>query len=196
MECAKFVMRDGRTVYLRPATESDAGPFILAIDSISREQVYFIRSRFDVEEEKEQAFIAKARAHGNLILVAANSTQIVGWVTLFRAQAEFQRHTAQLGMGVVQGYRGAGLGTALINCALAWAARNGIEKVKLGVRASNERARSLYHKIGFVEEGYRLRDIKDTQGRYDDHVEMSYFVTRAASAAAERAQGVADARTS
>jgi ribosomal protein S18 acetylase RimI-like enzyme len=196
MDHTKFVMRDGRTVYLRPAMEKDAGPFIQAIDSISREQVYFIRSRFDVEEEKEQAFIAKARRQGDLMLVAVNGTQIVGWVTLFRSQAEFQRHTAQLGMGVVQGYRGAGLGTTLMDHALAWAAENGIEKVKLGVRASNGRARSLYDKFGFVEEGYRVRDIKDTHGRYDDHVEMSYFVTQTSSPLAEGLQRVADARAS
>jgi RimJ/RimL family protein N-acetyltransferase len=172
----RFTTRDGRVLWLRLAIEEDAAALIRAVDSVAREEAYFIRSRFDVEEEQERAFIAKAAEQGNLMLVASNGREIVGWVTLFRAQAEFLRHTGQLGMGVIRDYRGVGLGTAFMSYALQWAADNGIEKVNLGVRASNERAKAFYYKFGFVQEGWRVRDIKDVQGRYDDHVEMAYFV--------------------
>jgi RimJ/RimL family protein N-acetyltransferase len=176
---SRFRTRDGRVVWLRQAVEADAAAFIHAIDSVAREQRYFIRSRFEVEEQKERSFIARARQTGDLILVALDGSAVVGWVTLFRAQAEFQRHTAELGMGIIQQYREIGLGTELMDRALRWAAENDIEKVNLGVRASNERAMALYHKFGFVQEGYRVRDIKDRQGRYDDDIEMAYFVPQA-----------------
>jgi ribosomal protein S18 acetylase RimI-like enzyme len=181
-----FRTRDGRLVWLRPAITDDASALIRAVDSVAREQVYFIRSQFDVEEDKEQVFIAKAREQGDLMLVALDGGEVVGWVTLFHAQAEFLRHTAQLGMGVIRGYRGVGLGSALMDYALRWAAENGLEKVNLGVRASNDRARALYRKFGFVQEGCRVRDIKDVQGRYDDNIEMAYFVPQSFPRSAER----------
>jgi RimJ/RimL family protein N-acetyltransferase len=173
---ASFTTRDGRTLRLRPAAEDDAASLIRAIDSIRREQVYFVNSRFEVSEQQGRAFIARVKQGGDLLLVALDGDAIVGWVRLVHAQAEFQRHTAQLGVGVIRQYREAGLGTELMDRALKWAAENRIEKVNLGVRASNKRAIALYDKFGFVQEGYRLRDIKDGQGRYDDDIEMAYFV--------------------
>jgi RimJ/RimL family protein N-acetyltransferase len=186
-------MRDGRVVWLRPAIEEDAVALIRAVDDVAREQVYFIRSRFQVEEDKERALIARARAEGDLLLVALHGGEIVGWVTLFRAQAEFLRHTARLGMGIVAGFRGAGLGIALLDYTLKWAAENGIEKVNLGVRAGNDRARALYTRFGFVQEGRRVRDIKDLQGCYDDIIEMAYFVSQPSPPPAEGIKGGADA---
>lgn len=176
----EFVTRDGRKALLRPATEDDAAAFIRAVDGVAREQDYFIRSRFDVELEWERAFIAKATKQGNLMLLAVIDGSMVGWVTLLRARAEFMRHTADLGMGVIQEYRGIGVGTALLEYALTWAAGQGLEKIHLGVRVSNVRAQALYRKFGFVQEGYRVRAIKDTDGRYDDNLEMAYFISRVA----------------
>lgn len=183
-----LVTLDGRSLHLRQAVEDDALGFIQAMDVIAREGLYFLRSRFEVDEKKQCAFIAGARDRGDLILLAVDDMgegRIVGWVSIFRARAEFLQHTAELGMGVVPDYRGIGLGTALIDRSLRWAAGQKIEKVKLGVRAGNERARALYEKFGFVKEGRRVRDIKDQHGHYDDIIEMSFFISGAQPASAE-----------
>jgi ribosomal protein S18 acetylase RimI-like enzyme len=180
-----FVTKDGRTVLLRPAVKEDAAVFIEAVDSVAREEIYFLRSRFDLDVEQEEAFIARAQKDGNLILLAVLDGELVGWVTLFRGRHEFLSHTGDLGMGVVKGYRSLGIGGALMDGALRWATQHGFEKVNLGVRISNERARALYRKFGFVEEGYRVREIKDRQGRYDDSVEMARFLWLESSLPAE-----------
>jgi RimJ/RimL family protein N-acetyltransferase len=172
----KVAIKDGRTVSLRPAVERDAPALVHAIDSVAREQKYLLRSRFEVSVEEERAIIARARAQGNLILLAILDGELVGWLSLFRGRHEFRRHTGQMGISVVRGYRGLGIGTALMVYALDWAAKQGLEKINLGVRISNERARALYCRFGFVEEGYRVREIKDLHGRYHDSVDMAYFV--------------------
>jgi ribosomal protein S18 acetylase RimI-like enzyme len=177
----KVVLKDGRTICLRPANKDDAAEIVRAVDSIAREMVYFLRSRFDIAVEEEQVFIARTREQGNLIVVAVLDGKLVGWASLKRGRREFLHHTVELGMGVVRGYRGLGIGTALMDYALKWVAEQGFEKVNLGVRASNERAKSLYRKFGFVEEGYRVREIKDLYGSYHDSVEMAYFVPQALS---------------
>lgn len=172
----KVVIKDGRTVSLRRAVERDAPALVHAIDSVAREQKYLLRSRFEVSVEEERAIIARAKAQGNLILLALLDGELVGWLSLFRARHEFRRHTGQMGVSVVRGYRGMGIGTALMVYALDWAAGQGLEKINLGVRVSNERARALYRRFGFVEEGYRVREIKDLHGRYHDSVDMAHFV--------------------
>lgn len=163
---------------LRPAAERDAPALVHAIDSVAREQKYLLRSRFEVGVEEERALVARARAQGNLILLAILDGELVGWVSLFRARHEFRHHTGQMGISVVRGYRGMGIGTALMVYALDWAAEQGLEKINLGVRASNERARALYRKFGFVEEGYRVREIKDLHGCYHDSVDMALFLSQ------------------
>jgi len=172
----KLRTKDERTVWLRPAIKEDAAALIRAADSVAREGRFLVRSRFERDVEQEQEFIAAARERGDLILVALLDGVLVGWVMIFRARREFMRHTAELGMGVLRGQRGIGIGTALMDYALAWAAEHGIEKVNLAVRVSNEPAQALYRKFGFVEEGYRVREVKDLEGRYDDNIEMAFFV--------------------
>jgi ribosomal protein S18 acetylase RimI-like enzyme len=172
----EVVIKDDRVIRLRPATEGDAAQLVQAVDSVAREGLYFLRSRFDVDVEKERTSIIENREKGNLMLVAVLDGKLVGWLSMFRGRAEFLHHTAELGMGVIQGFRGIGIGAALMDYALRWAAEHRFEKINLGVRASNERARALYRKFGFVEEGYRVREIKDLEDRYHDSVEMAYFV--------------------
>jgi len=168
--------KDGRTIHLRPAVPKDAAALIQAVDSVAREGRFFLRSSFQVEVKEEQEFIAKAADEGNLMLLATIDGSLAGWLTLFRGPQELRRHTASLGIGVLRDYRGLGIGRALMEHALIWAAENDLERVNLGVRANNERARELYCKLSFVEEGRRVADIKDDQGRYYDTIEMTRFL--------------------
>jgi ribosomal protein S18 acetylase RimI-like enzyme len=174
---SEFLTSDNRTMLLRQAEERDAGALTQAIDAVAREQLYFLRSRFQMDVDKERAFISKAAKDGNLMLAAFQSSELVGWLTLFRAHLEFMRHTGELGIGVLRAHRGVGIGSALMEYALVWAAENGFEKINLGVRASNEPALALYHSLGFVQEGRRIREVRDQYGRYDDIIEMACFVS-------------------
>ena len=78
---------------------------------------------------------------------------------------------------MVKEWRGRGVGAALLEALLEWAAASPIiERVCLEVFATNDRAIRLYEKLGFVEEGRRQRDIKLGPGRYVDTVAMYRFV--------------------
>ena len=171
-----FLTKDGRSGTLRQIGLDDAQEFVAAVDSVAREQIYFLRSKFDIDVVKEKAFLAQAVRDGNLVLGAILEGQIVGWVTVFRARHEFRQHVGELGMGVIAGFRDIGIGATLMEAALAWAGEHGFEKVNLGVRTSNHRARALYERFGFVQEGHRAREIKDLDGCYHDSLEMACTV--------------------
>jgi RimJ/RimL family protein N-acetyltransferase len=70
---------------------------------------------------------------------------------------------AEVGMMVDAGWRGRGVGSALLQCGVDWARDIGAHKVALQHWPTNEPAAALYEKFGFVEEGrlrrhYRRRD--------------------------------------
>lgn len=56
---------------------------------------------------------------------------------------------------------------------IEWAALHSVvEKLALGVWSRNEPAIRLYKKVGFVEEGRKIREVKYANGYYDDCVLM------------------------
>jgi ribosomal protein S18 acetylase RimI-like enzyme len=63
---------------------------------------------------------------------------------------------ADLGMAVADGWRGQGVGSALLAAAIDWARAHGAHKVALQLWPHNTAAQALYEKFGFVVEG-RLR---------------------------------------
>jgi RimJ/RimL family protein N-acetyltransferase len=60
---------------------------------------------------------------------------------------------------------------------LAWAEQHpSIEKVSLGVFSTNERAITLYKKMGFIEEGRKIKEFKMSDDEYIDDVLMYKLV--------------------
>ena len=60
---------------------------------------------------------------------------------------------------------------------IEWASEHRlIEKIGLGVFANNITAINLYKKLGFVEEGRKIREIKIGPNRYVDSVLMYKFI--------------------
>jgi len=80
-------------------------------------------------------------------------------------------------MMVLKEYRGLGIGKLLIGNLLKWAEHNPyIEKISLGVFSTNERAITLYKKLGFVEEARKINGIKLHDNEYIDDVLMYRMV--------------------
>ena len=75
-------------------------------------------------------------------------------------------------MGLIDGFRGRGLGRQLIEAALKNAWEIGLTRVELSVHADNTRAIALYRKMAFVEEGL-MRAAFFADGIYRDAVMMA-----------------------
>ena len=120
------------------------------------------------------SFVAGNIDKGNPHLVAEDAGRIVGWCDVSRDSVPTYAHEGMLGMGVLEDYRGCGVGERLIRAALDAAAGAGFERVALSVYASNTGAAALYRKVGFVHEGTRVRGRK-LDGVYDDVHMMAFF---------------------
>ena len=81
-------------------------------------------------------------------------------------------HVGVLGISLHPGWRGHGLGERLMRETLDAADTFGFTRIELGVYATNPRAHALYRKLGFVEEGVRLRRIL-IDGVFHDEIMMA-----------------------
>lgn len=85
-------------------------------------------------------------------------------------------HVYMLTIVVHPGRLGQGIGSALMQDLLDWAARDErVGKVELRVRSTNARAIALYTRFGFVEEGRFRRRLKMADGTFIDDVSMAWF---------------------
>ena len=129
--------------------------------------------------ERARAFVRRVAAERGVHLVAVDAAgEVVGWCDIARHEREGFRHGGRLGMGLLPGFRGRGLGRALMSAALDAARALDFERVELEVFASNARALALYEALGFVREGVRRRARK-LDGEYDDDVLMAIFLADA-----------------
>ena len=83
---------------------------------------------------------------------------------------------ADLGMNVKDGYRGQGVGSALVERALLWAREVGAHKIALQHWPHNTAARALYEKYGFEQEGYLRRHYPRNSGEIWDAVVMGLLL--------------------
>jgi [ribosomal protein S18]-alanine N-acetyltransferase len=86
-------------------------------------------------------------------LVAEVQNELVGFAV---ASYLLQESDAEVeGLVVAPAHRRRGVGSALVQGCMTWAAKNGASAIRLEVRASNEPAIALYRGLGFRPAGVR-----------------------------------------
>jgi ribosomal protein S18 acetylase RimI-like enzyme len=114
----------------------------------------------------ERAIRFAQSAGGSLVADASGS--IVGMLHVEVSRFGY----GELAMCVDRSWRGRGVGTALATAAIAWARGHGLHKLSLDVFPSNSAAIALYRKLGFVEEGRRVRHYRRANGELWDAIAM------------------------
>lgn len=98
--------------------------------------------------------------------------QFAGFLLLLAGPSPRTRHRASLVIGVREAFHGNGVGTSLMNKAETWAQEVGIRRIELTVVEDNERAISLYKKMGYTIEGTRTNSFF-IQDRYVNELYMA-----------------------
>ncbi|MDQ0351357.1 RimJ/RimL family protein N-acetyltransferase [Alkalibacillus filiformis] len=123
----------------------------------------------DQQEKMIDSFLEKANS---TILVAEFEGQLVGYLLAMGGNARRNSHSAYVVLGVLQGYRGHGIGTRLFSELERWATESDIHRLELTTVVRNEAGVSLYKKMGFEIEGTK-RDSLFIGGEFVDEYYMS-----------------------
>jgi ribosomal protein S18 acetylase RimI-like enzyme len=122
-----------------------------------------------VDVEQRAALFART-ADGTVVAVAGG--EVIGML-----HVEASRHGfGDLGMCVGRGWRGQGIGSALLRAAIDQARARGLHKLSLEVFAHNSAAIALYRKSGFAEEGRRVRQYRRASGELWDSIVMGLLL--------------------
>jgi RimJ/RimL family protein N-acetyltransferase len=176
----EHALTSGAVVRLRAATEGDAAALIALMAAETAERVYGVMEPDEInrDEAKERLRIQRfTRDPNSLLLVAEAEGAVVGSLDFATPPLRRLRHAGRLGLSVASTWRGQGIGRLLLATLLEWArAHPTIEKVTLGVLATNTRAIHLYQALGFVEEGRQVRAFRFGPDEFVDDVMLYQFV--------------------
>lgn len=130
-----------------------------------------------IEENLRQKIAALSHSENGTCVVLEIEGQIVGHALLDPLKLASTSHVVALTLAIHEGHQGKGYGRRLMAHLIAWAKANErIEKVELQVRSANPAAVSLYEKVGFVQEGRKVKRLKHAPGHYSDDIYMALWV--------------------
>jgi RimJ/RimL family protein N-acetyltransferase len=161
-------------IEFRQMIELDIPGFQTCFDVVAKERRHLGRLTAPSLDEC-RAWLLPHLQQNRPAIVALNGAQVIGWCDITPHKYEGFTHRGRLGMGVHPDFRNRGVGTRVLQLALAGALNLGLERVELEVFTSNLAARRLYEKAGFVVEGI-LRRARKLGGDYDDLVQMALFL--------------------
>jgi RimJ/RimL family protein N-acetyltransferase len=152
---------------IRPGRDEDRLPLAILFAAISEERDG-IASEPPVDVEKRAARWALEG-----MFVACAGDEIIGWIDVARSPHGY----GEIGMAIAREWRGRGVGSALLETAIAWARESGLHKLSLSVFPHNAAGIALYRKHGFVEEGRRAKQLRRSNGQLWDLVDMGLLLS-------------------
>lgn len=155
-------------VVVRPARERDLDAIVDLFVEVAAEGRW-IGAEPPVDRQHRRRRLTEAlHDERAAVLVAEAGGRIVGQLGMQLAGYG----VADLGMLVADGWRGRGVGSALLRSGIDWARGAGAHKVALQVWPHNAAAIALYGKFGFQREGLLHRHYRRRNGELWDAVVM------------------------
>ena len=166
------MLGDGNAVIIRSVEPEDAPLMLQYMKIMLGETPFLLRTpeEFDYTPEEEARILANRKDDPrSLMLVAEMDGRIIASADICSHGAKSRvKHRGELGISVRKDFWRQGIGSALMERLIAFAARSGYEQIELTVESKNTRALSLYIKYGFMIYGTRPHGMKYPDGTYDN----------------------------
>ena len=167
-----FTLKNGSTAVIRSVEPEEAPLMLQYMKTMLGETPFLLRTpeEFDYTPEEEARILSGRKEDPrSLMLVAEADGRIVACADICSHGAKSRvMHRGELGISVRKDYWRQGIGSALMERLLSFAARCGYEQIELTVESQNQRALRLYLRFGFMVYGTRPHGMKYPDGSYDN----------------------------
>jgi ribosomal protein S18 acetylase RimI-like enzyme len=162
-ERSETYVEEGLEVTIRQAREDDLTGLVGAIREALSDRTYIEGETLADVVESENVLLRHNELMKRVFFVATIHGDVVGWVHINAPELEKLEHTAELTLGVIDEYRGHGIGSKLLDHGVDWALDHDFEKLYNSVPATNDRA------IEFLESrGWETEAVREDHYRIDD----------------------------
>ena len=156
------------SVTVRPATLADVDAVVAMLAEVAGEGRWIATEAPVDVDRRRRRMVEDIEREDAVVLVAEVAGERVGELGLHLAGYG----VADLGMAVAAGWRGRGIGSALLAEAIDRARKAGAHKIALQVWPHNSAAIALYERFGFQREGYLTRHYRRRSGELWDAIIM------------------------
>ena len=156
---------------IRLATPSDAEAICRIYNQGIEDRVATLETEVRTPDERRAWMAGKGQRHP--VIVAENERgEVVGWGSLnaFNARDAY-RHVADFSVYAERGYRGKGVGRALLSRLIELGRQYGFHKLVLSAFPTNTGGMALYDKLGFRTVGI-YKEQGQLDGRWVDTIVM------------------------
>ena len=164
------------TIVIRYPDKHDAPEMTRYINTLSKEQTYicFQGEQNTLKDETKflRSLLVGMKNHRTVGLLVFQNTALIG-ISQIELKQKAEKHVGLFGISVAQPYRGEGIGKLLMQHILEEGKKHltDFQICALTVFGTNDLARGMYKKFGFVEFGNLPKGICH-KGTYIDHIYM------------------------
>jgi RimJ/RimL family protein N-acetyltransferase len=164
---------------IREICETDASAFLDLRQHLDAETDFLM-----LEPGERQTTVEQVKAHiedvqaqpNSVIFVVEDEGELVGYLAARGGRYRRNRHCVYLVIALRQTHVGQGIGKRLFRRLETWARRHDVHRLELTVMTHNQRAVTLYQKMGFDIEGTKWHSLL-VEGRYVNEYYMGKLLT-------------------
>ncbi|WP_088043739.1 GNAT family N-acetyltransferase [Bacillus sp. EAC] len=157
---------------IREVVTEDAERFLQLIKEVENKSEFMLykagERKMTADKQRQQIEIITKQPNAT-ILIAEEKGDFCGYLMVIGGNAQRKKHTAYIVVGVLDEYRGKGIGTLLFQKLDAWSITHKIVRLELTVVTQNEAGVNLYKKMGYEIEGTKKKSLMIDGTVYDEY---------------------------
>lgn len=164
---------------IREIQPLDAEKFICLVKQVESEAKFMLMEagerKTTPEQQRKQLELIKKQSNSTIFVAEQEEGEIVGYLIAIGGSVKRTKHSAYLVVGILEKYRGRGIGTSLFQKLEEWARHSNISRLELTVVTQNEAGISLYQKSGFEIEGIKRNSLLINDEFYNEYFMSKIF---------------------
>jgi RimJ/RimL family protein N-acetyltransferase len=170
-----IVLKDGRSVTIRPLAEEDRVAMTAFGAALPRNDVLYLEDDFSSPDIIARLTNASRAENWRQIVAVSEDGEIAAYSGALRLPG-WSNHVADIRLIVGPRWRRSGLGTQMAQATVMAARDLGVTKVIVDMLAAQTAGQAIFRRLGFAVEGQLARHASDRDGNLHDIVIMSAFV--------------------